>query len=377
MRQFAEEIKLCRYGEFRAAIKNLNQALQNFEQIDFAKGFQGEKRLNHAIMDQIKMRIHLEYKILLEKDLDDLSLIRWCLEHGYFQQAMTLYTERVPEFICVNHLLEVTARGRENFNREVHEDNSGRSRNFYLFNAYCLREKEAESDKVLRGYRKNLKKSIKLLLCKVRDEHMDLPKIETVLQDFLQEVQYLEFERPSHIIEFFSRLVFWRDHPEELKELDHEDKILMQLLKAYEDDWKKCYAKAYEKGENGISCTEDVLQQAWEAEGFEQSYGRKKYKKWIDFLIHHMDERMMKELFSDIRFSYAHKIGWLLEDGWLDTRVPIEELQAVINRYGQIKDERNHSNHAKLKSGNFTVDTLKTCMMDGMQELLELKKKYA
>ena len=46
----------------------------------------------------------MEYGSLLKEDFTNLDIIRWCVEKGYLQQAMTLCSEWIPGVIVASHI---------------------------------------------------------------------------------------------------------------------------------------------------------------------------------------------------------------------------------------------------------------------------------
>ena len=80
------------------------------------------------------------------------------------------------------------------------------------------------------------------------------------------------------------------------------------------------------------------------------------------------------ELFSDIKFEYAYRMFLLIEKGRMQVTIPWEKLRGILNAYGTIKGERNHSNHARLDFSDFTADSLQEYMLSSLNELDEACK---
>lgn len=75
-----------------------------------------EPLLSDALMNRLYGRIRHEYRWLLRsEEPDDITLIEWCIQHDYIQQALTLYTERVPEIFASCRLAEITEAGKPFF----------------------------------------------------------------------------------------------------------------------------------------------------------------------------------------------------------------------------------------------------------------------
>ena len=99
MRDFSEQIKLCFYGDFINSIKNLKKCVGEFKK--HVEGLETESSKNNYdyLCHCMLPTIYKEYELLFKDTADDLDYIEWCVNHGYYQQALTLYTERVPEYI--------------------------------------------------------------------------------------------------------------------------------------------------------------------------------------------------------------------------------------------------------------------------------------
>lgn len=81
-------------------------------------------------MNRLYRRISHEYEELLQseaenKELEDITLIKWCIQHDYVQ-ALTLYTEQVPEIFSNCRIASLTPEGRIHFKKDL-EANDGTS----------------------------------------------------------------------------------------------------------------------------------------------------------------------------------------------------------------------------------------------------------
>ena len=99
MRDFSEQIKLCFYGDFISSIKNLKKCVSEFKKHVEGLGTKTSKNNYDYLCHCMLPTIYKEYELLFRDTSDDLDYIEWCVNHGYYQQALTLYTERVPEYI--------------------------------------------------------------------------------------------------------------------------------------------------------------------------------------------------------------------------------------------------------------------------------------
>lgn len=116
---FSEAITLSDRNEFREAVKGIERAWKNLEadisEYDKAKKLEQQKRdeneaneenekkpsaidNNLGLLQTFSPRIKKEYEQLWETD-NELDYILWCLDHNFVQQALTLYSEILPEAV--------------------------------------------------------------------------------------------------------------------------------------------------------------------------------------------------------------------------------------------------------------------------------------
>ena len=116
---FSNAITLSDRNEFRKAVKGIEKAWKNLEtdisEYDKAKKLEQQKREeneknnekkkspsaidnNLGLLQTFSPRIKKEYEQLWETD-NELDYILWCLDHNFVQQALTLYSEILPEAV--------------------------------------------------------------------------------------------------------------------------------------------------------------------------------------------------------------------------------------------------------------------------------------
>ena len=152
MTEFAESIKLCQYGKFKNAVNGLKEGIETFDRMVPEK-MDANDKLFKTMLPIIKE----SYKKLLAAN-NDMEIIKWCVKRDYLQQAMTLYTERVPEFIFEKGLLNFSDDDKDKsaFEKEyevyLNNGNKG-SKNYFAVAAY----KPAFDDVVLNDIKKDFK----------------------------------------------------------------------------------------------------------------------------------------------------------------------------------------------------------------------------
>ena len=92
MNRFSDAIKICRTSAIEGELKNLGQHIKTFRQ-------NPDKDLKSELFAKIIDTIELEYGTLTDDAAGRLDIIRWCMKKGFWQQAMTLCTEWLPEEI--------------------------------------------------------------------------------------------------------------------------------------------------------------------------------------------------------------------------------------------------------------------------------------
>lgn len=155
MTEFAGSIKLCQYGKFKNAVNGLKEGIETFESLTVEK-MDANDKLFKTMLPIIKE----SYKKLLAATAanNDMEIIKWCVERDYLQQAMTLYTERVPEFIFEKGFLKFTddvdkiSKFKENY-KDYFEGGGKGSEQYYAVVGYA----QNPDDKVLKSIRRKFK----------------------------------------------------------------------------------------------------------------------------------------------------------------------------------------------------------------------------
>ena len=92
MKNLSEAIKICRTGTIENELKNLGNHIKTFRE-------HTSKDIKSEIFAKIIDTIETEYGNLIKDSASRLDIIRWCMKKGFWQQAMTLCTEWLPEEI--------------------------------------------------------------------------------------------------------------------------------------------------------------------------------------------------------------------------------------------------------------------------------------
>ena len=154
MKTFSEAIKICRTSTIESELKNLGRHIQTFREY---KGKDVKSELFAKIIDTIER----EYGNLLGDGVNRLDIIRWCMSKGFWQQAMTLCTEWLPE--------EIVDRGickprDETIARDAELDglSFGRGWKQQLIIAYQGMKNNSHRDEAIKNFCKELRLALKV-----------------------------------------------------------------------------------------------------------------------------------------------------------------------------------------------------------------------
>lgn len=92
MTRFSNAIKICRTGAISNEIANLRKKIEAFRNSD-------KTALPEQLFANIIDTVEKEYAGLLAKNSDPLTIIEWCMNKGFWQQALTLCTEWIPQYL--------------------------------------------------------------------------------------------------------------------------------------------------------------------------------------------------------------------------------------------------------------------------------------
>ena len=321
MKNFADAIKLCRYDKFKNAIENLHDAIH-----DFGKNFSDEKNVNDMLMARLIDRINSEYEMLIATrgQQNDLKIIRWCINKGYLQQALTLYTERVPEYLNENKFYEINPSEYEKIEKKLKKD--VRNEGFYFLNNYL--EKSDDDDETAKKFQEKIgimgnkldKLNIKFfeqIKKAIRDKNFSFA-------DWRK--NFFDAEKVSE--EYILDEKILRDRLEILAELKKSPQILLNLFDEKLNPIRPII--------NEIS---DELEK--------NPKGFMRQKKIFDF-VGNANNNLLKKFFPIFEFDQRNfRLKYMSREKIFILKVSEEKFLSIADKYFRVKDERNHSNHAR------------------------------
>lgn len=102
--QFSDDLALCRVQALGGDLEQIGQALQVAPR--------KSQTLTGLFFHLLKDRFCTEFEGLLRSTQNNLpALVRWCADHGMYQQALTLLCEEMPAYVCSHLFVQPTERG--------------------------------------------------------------------------------------------------------------------------------------------------------------------------------------------------------------------------------------------------------------------------
>lgn len=417
MEGFAEAIKLCHRGSFENAIGNLRKGIEEFT--TYCKDDKEALTINDKLMQTLICRIEAGYAALL-KSHDQLDAIQWCLERDYLQQALTLYTETIPQYMFDKKIISFTTDGKREVELLVEEDR--RELAFYALNNYdifsmekeeinglfnemlddfdasqdvllrtalelqrrqkLISEKREEThkkmeqkglvpnmDKVKNSYYKNLRKAMKSFKKTFTQELKVLAKSQVIGEEYeLQRITCLkkckeeffhELEKPVEGI----NPTEWYDEDK----MDTSFNMLSLLIEKPGDTVKKYQHNLWMQKaldylhKTGIVSSADP----WWKQG----------KELENYLWNTANKDELLPIIAPIKDVYVLRLYRLFDADKLILHTNINEFGEVWNQYGKLKKERNKSNHARTDDEYMTSIELKKTMEDSIKLIKKLSLK--
>lgn len=153
MNRFSDAIKICRTSAIEYELKNLGQHIKTFRE-------HTDKDLKSELFAKIIDTIELEYGDLIGGSAERAKIIRWCMRKGFWQQAMTLCTEWLPEEIVA---LKICMPKDSNVkkNAELEGRSFGRNWQQQFIIAYQGTNKLFDQDAAIKEFCKNIRNVLK------------------------------------------------------------------------------------------------------------------------------------------------------------------------------------------------------------------------
>ena len=357
MHGFAEEIKVCHYGAFAHAVEELSKALKEFREGSEADG----SDINESMIAQLRFRVEEEYREILGEKIDDVKLLRWCVNHGYLQQALTLFTERVPAILTERKILQFT----EDFAAKVQasmRETDKRSWVFYLFADYKDSKGVGQVDTFLDNAKKAYRRIMQAIMADALDGketafsgeegwaaqlHRSVAKESAVKYWPERAHESLVLENEEDVRQIYEKLLAWGRNPQDFQGKAPADSLWDSLADALCE-------KQLNMPEDADKTAREALKKEWHENFCAQRYGKTKLKALEKFVRDNMKASTADKIFSNVSLVPGTKelfsFRYCLEQGGISCRIPHEDLYALLDIYYKLKAERNQSNHAREDS---------------------------
>lgn len=98
MNRFSDEVTLCRTSKLDSLISELNEILINIQNLNTDVE-------TEILFKSISSVIREKFGVRAGEKIDYLDVITWCLDNRMIQQAVTIYVEKIPEFLFSTKVL--------------------------------------------------------------------------------------------------------------------------------------------------------------------------------------------------------------------------------------------------------------------------------
>lgn len=397
MGYFARSIKLCRYGEFEDACCALNDRISAFE-----KSGPEYVDANDKLFATLLPTIKESYNKILGPH-DDLDIIVWCVKQGYLQQAMTLYTERVPEYISANGFYKLNGKIKKKIKDKIKDDVISVS--VYVLCRLDSRLKTAPS---LKKILKDTSEAIKSLvtssdelgqsaineklneiyesklaagLTEANDKLDNRPQIQPYLIEVSKELADIMDKRGVLTLEEMQAR--FTDVEERIKQdnmfltLDREDffRAVKEIKVVFNSDITLEEVLARPNGIGGmINRCFEIKPKSKDILNTKKSKNEK-FRLLLEELKNIKEDQLYKLFDISKRPYYDNSRGYILglaiDEGMLSCNLKgKKDLVDIINTYTRIRLARNSSNHARHEKG-YSVEELENMLLSGVKELRE------
>ncbi|WP_405755025.1 TM1812 family CRISPR-associated protein [Anaerovibrio slackiae] len=333
MNNFSKEIKLCHYGSLKHSIGELHDALQAFEA--------DKENINDLLLDSLLGRIHAEYDVILSDDIGDIELIEWCLNKDLLQQALVLYTERMPEILGSEGVISFTEYGLQCIEEEKKKQKDRRdlptTNYFEMFITVTDAQAQSKQSKCLLKVLDAIKEIIQMTT-------KELVSVEDCRSRLLKAMKKVDTDGSlilENMEDICEKLAAYRRIPYVVNKLGRD------ISEAKADFWIDAYLE-YEKSAEEVKC-----------KYYECAGDRARYKNCLRPYFSGMSNDETADFLS-VHFSGRSivRLEQYVNEGKVIASVPLEKLLPIASEYQEIRDERNISSHAKSKVSGFTFDQL-------------------
>lgn len=423
---FAQDIQISNREQFNESISQLSDALKTFKsstkkevEVHQQLGDKPDKKELNDLKFQILTRpIEREYKKLIQAP-DELSYIEWCVDHSYVQQALTLYTETVPDFILAKKILDFTDEQRKELDEIMENDpdkntvsNYKDSPMFYFINyvespkAVLSESQEEELGTAFRHFIDVIRKGLPA---------PNRQNMQGETADYFTEERFQEAAR--EMTRLLDPLV--EKHTCRMSEANKNCALsMMRAIWRIGKDTSVISAKNTEETlqKDEFSCLgpflhDIIVRSNWgkKLTNCDEGYGLQRYRRLLRDLseeggkkpvmndadlccyllngilsLESVEDEPVTQILKDDRKGRLDAVYWLLraKKASLGRGITVYDILSIVNDYRILKDVRNDTAHAKLvrtgrdESGKvFNAKTVKEYIEDSIKRLRQCAER--
>lgn len=376
----ADDIQLCRtrmmledfYGP-----SNLKNTIEDFIRLHRNPGaavYQNETdRASIMVLTHLLELILEEFgETIYQNEIDSAketicylpNMIKWCIQKSYIQQALTLCSERIPEYLFMTGKISLH-RGMD---VALNNTDTGKYEKYYYFVSHMEKDflaqiiklrvcnvlKKIKDDEILSLTEDEWSKLIEREST-VLQEASTTSNIETCVQNiekFLMEYLFLKANSETQVGQLIARSK-WLKGVNFYQKVFISNKIRTPLKYAlcggYYDERRRCLVL-----HNGMSSRTEIIKKV--LPDFISNYLQhntnaeeeiEKYNQLVDVLFDGITAEDLKKKYSYTQ-SRKYNINEAVQAGYIQSSLPKEDLQTILYLYSMCKEQRNYSNHAHV-----------------------------
>lgn len=124
MTEFSDNISLCQISHLDQTLERINDCLLKLSETSFSKK---EDALFKSLAGVIRRKFYMDEN---HNMIEYPAIVRWCLDNKLIQQAVTIFTEKMPQYFYKNHFFTVE--------KETFSEMEGKNGNSYFGLEYEL-----------------------------------------------------------------------------------------------------------------------------------------------------------------------------------------------------------------------------------------------
>lgn len=365
MRDFTNAVRICRTGQIAPLAHQLQNTMKQFE-------ISGAVSLQEKIFQHVLEIFKSEYGSLLTADFNNLDIIHWCVEKGYLQQAMTLCTEWIPSEIVSRHIFYPVAPVVQ---AECMQKKKGYHtwQHYFLISYSLSAAVQTKMDKAKAPWEELPGKKRASLLRDIVRDFEAYPDIPSIMQKYP--------EAAPRIRPLLEELKKGKDPQMNLQDLKKEvPNLYIVLHYMYQTASKVPQFKQTEAYFVQKRTTTSIYHYLETSAPYE-----------IYWKIHALAEKATNQKKEEIPQSkktfrkkipgiYCSQEKWnnrqqqylkMVHYGLVDLAEPAKKTLEILHDYFQIREERNHINHANAEDAMSTRE-VKTLMLNLLRRMQEM-----